>query len=34
MHLNNKDLIIFIIYFEIYNYRMFLYKLINEFIIY
>ena len=34
MHLNNKDFIIFIIFFKTYKYRMFLFKLINEFIIY
>ena len=34
MHLNSENFIIFIIFFEIYKYRMFLFKLINDFIIY
>ena len=34
MHSNNKNFIIFIISLEIYKYRMFLFKLINDFIIY
>ena len=34
MHLNNKDFITFIIFFKAYKYRMFLFKLINNFIIY
>ena len=34
MHLNNKNFIIYIIFFETYKYRMFLFKLIKKFVIY
>ena len=34
MHLNNKNLIKFIISFKIYKYRIFSFKLINESILY
>ena len=34
MHLNNEDFIIFIIFFKTYKYRMLLFELINNFIIY
>ena len=34
MHLNNKIFIIFVIFFKVYKYRMFLFELINDLIIY
>ena len=34
MHLNNENFIIFFIFFKIYKYRIFSFKLINDFIIY
>ena len=34
MYLNNEDFIIFVISFEVYKYRMLLFELTNESIIY
>ena len=34
MHLNNENFITFITFFKKHKYRMFLFKLINDFIIY
>ena len=34
MHSNNENFITFIIFFKTYKYRMFLFKLINDLIIY
>ena len=34
MYLNNENFITFIIFLKVYKYRMFLFKLTNNFIIY
>ena len=34
MHLNNENFMTFITFFKIYKYRMFLFKLINDLIIF
>ena len=34
MHLNNKNFIIFVIFFEAYKYRVLLFELINDSVIY
>ena len=34
MHLNNKDFIIFVIFLKVYKYRIILFELINDSIIY
>ena len=34
MHLNNENFIIFIIFFKVYKYRILLFELTNNFVIY